>query len=217
MRREEAFFMSTLLTQDHRRKVFISYHHKNDQWAKDSLIKFNDQYKIFIDKSVDTEDIDDSLPDETIRRKIRDEYLRDSTVTIVLVGVETQYRKHIDWELYSSMVDGAVNKKSGIIAVMLPSTNCESFLATHEGEKEAIYSDCHSWRALTTKQEYESEYPYLPARIIDSLLIGSTISVTPWNRINHTSLQFLIEAAFRDRASCQYDFSRPMRRSNYNP
>lgn len=85
-------------------KVFISYHHDNDQWAKEKLLELNSKYDIFIDRSVDTGDISDDLSDEKIRKKIRDEYLRD-TVTILLVGTETKNRKHIDWELYSSMYD----------------------------------------------------------------------------------------------------------------
>ena len=92
-------------------KVFISYHHENDQWAKDALLECNEEHNIFIDAPVDTGDISDKLSDEQIRIKIRDEYLRDSTVTILLVGTETKNRKHIDWELYSSMIDGAKNKK----------------------------------------------------------------------------------------------------------
>ena len=83
----------------------------------------SDQHGIFIDQSVDTGDISDELCDEAIREKIRDDYLRDSTVTIVLVGLETKRRKHVDWEIYSSMIDGKKNKKSGILAVNLPSTN----------------------------------------------------------------------------------------------
>lgn len=93
-----------------RHKVFISYHHANDQWAKDRLIELNNQYDIFIDCSVDTGDIPDDWDDQKIRAEIRDNYLQDSTVTILLVGTETKYRKHIDWELYSSMFDGAINK-----------------------------------------------------------------------------------------------------------
>ena len=84
-------------------KVFISYHHTNDQWAKEALLKCNEENDIFINGSVDTGDISDDLSDEKIRKKIRDEYLRDTTVTILLVGTETKNRKHIDWELYSSM------------------------------------------------------------------------------------------------------------------
>ena len=78
-------------------KVFISYHHANDQWYKEELVRIGENNNIFVDRSVDTGDIPDNLSDEQIREKIRDEYLRDSTVTILLVGEETKYRKHVDW------------------------------------------------------------------------------------------------------------------------
>jgi hypothetical protein len=64
-------------------RVFISYHHANDQHYKESLLSLNEQYKIFIDGSVETGDISDDLDDQTIREKIRDEYLRDTSVTIL--------------------------------------------------------------------------------------------------------------------------------------
>ena len=70
-------------------KVFISYYHKDDQWYKDELVKLGTRNSIFIDESVDTKNISDDLPDERIRQIIRDEYLRDSTVTILLAGTET--------------------------------------------------------------------------------------------------------------------------------
>ena len=38
--------------------VFISYHHTNDQKYKVNLLDLNEQLGIFIDKSVDTGDID---------------------------------------------------------------------------------------------------------------------------------------------------------------
>ena len=87
-----------------------------DPWAG-SRSHWDGRPSLFIDTSVDTGGISDSLSDESIREKIRDEYLRDSTVTIVLVGTETKRRKHIDWEIYSSMYDGAVNKKSGVLVL----------------------------------------------------------------------------------------------------
>ena len=73
-------------------RVFISYHHANDQWYKDTLVEFGKKYNIFEDYSVDTGDISDDLTTEQIRETIRDEYLRDSTVTILLVGTETKNR-----------------------------------------------------------------------------------------------------------------------------
>ena len=196
-------------------KVFISYHHHNDQAFKDSLVTFNVTHKIFDDQSVDTGDIDDRLDDEAIRTKIRDEFLKDTTVTILLVGTETKGRKHIDWELYSSMYDGMINKKSGILVIQLPSTNCSSVYATHEGEKQTVYPDILNWTPITERTEFERRHPFLPDRIIDNLLAPKVkISVTTWDKITVGTLKYLIDAAYNDRQSCEYDLSRPMRRAN---
>ncbi len=198
-------------------KVFITYHHKNDQWYKERLVELGWQHSIFIDKSVDTGDVSEHLSDERIREIIRDEYLRDSTVTIVLVGTETERRKHVDWEIYSSMFDGTVNKKSGILVVNLPGTS-ENFTAAHgDGEKNCVYPDVTSWISVDTRREYERRYPHMPDRIIDNLLKPEAkISVAPWNRIENDvgKLKFLVDATFEDRGRCEYDFSRPMRRHN---
>ena len=199
-------------------KVFISYHHNNDQWAKDHLVTLNKKYGIFIDKSVDTGDINDDLPDETIRVKIRDEYLRDSTVTILLVGEETKKRKHVDWELYSSMRDSVLNKKSGILVVMLPSIAHGYYTVGHgDAEKSELYPNTHNWTSINSRQEYESRYPYMPERIIDCLLKGNShISVVQWNKVVNSpvSLRQLIEWTHEDREDCDYDLSRPMRKRN---
>lgn len=199
-------------------KIFISYHHANDQKYKEALIGANGQYDLFIDASVDTGDIDDNLNDEAIRQKIRDEYLKDSTVTIILVGLQTKYRKHIDWEIYSSMYNGKVNKQSGILVINLPSTGCTTFTAAHgEDEKRKIYPSTKSWTSITTRAEYERRYPYMPDRIIDNLLNkDAKISVTNWDNIKDdiSKLEFLIDVTFNDRFNCKYDLSRPMRRKN---
>ena len=196
-------------------KVFISYHHKNDQKYKDAILEINKQYPIFIDMSVDTGDISEDLSDEDIRQTIRDKRLRDSTVTILLVGTETKYRKHIDWEIYSSMYDGKVNKKSGILVVNLP-INANHFVITAgHGEKE-LYPEITSWTSVKTRKEYEQCYPYMPDRIIDNLLnTKAKISVTNWNKTaNPRILKDLIDITFRDRENCEYDLRRPMRRRN---
>ena len=198
-------------------KIFISYHHDNDQWYKNELIRIGEQNAVFIDKSVDTGDISESLSDEAIRRKIRDEYLRDSTVTIVLVGTETKQRKHIDWEIYSSMYDGPVNKKSGILAICLPSTGSDLVHAPHGNREKELFPDIAGWVPINSQAEFERRYPYMPARIIDSL-VGShgMISVVPWIRVggSGTTLEALIDLAFQGRSQCDYDLSTPMRRRN---
>lgn len=196
-------------------KVFISYHHTNDQYYKEDLLRFSEKHDIFSDKSVDTRDIDDGLPDQTIRELIRDDYLRDSTVTIVLVGTETKKRKHVDWEIYSSMFDGQKNKKSGILVITLPETNCTYFHSVHAGEKEAVYPQITNWTSIESRAEYERRYPYLSDRLIDNLMkSGAKVSVTNWDKITQQTLTFLIEAAHNDRSQCEYDLSRAMRRAN---
>jgi len=77
-------------------KVFVSYHHQNDQFYKEQLVEFGERYSIFIDRSVDTGDIPEQWDDDRIRREIRDLYLRDSTVTIVLVGSEQEKKLYPD-------------------------------------------------------------------------------------------------------------------------
>ncbi|MBO9475844.1 TIR domain-containing protein [Shimia sp. R10_1] len=202
-------------------KAFVSYHHKNDQSYREHLAYLAEHYGSFEDGSVEVGEIDDSLSSEAIRRIIRDEYLRDTSVTILLCGTETRFRKHIDWELKSSMIDGSVNKKSGILVIDLPSTSCTSWHAGLPGEKDAIYWDyTGGWTNFETKSKFETTYPDLPERIIDNLLESEVaMSVVPWSRIENQpeNLKFLIDATAIAGRSNNYDLSLPMRRKNYNP
>ena len=203
---------------NNKHKVFISYHHANDQAFKEELLRLNELHGLFIDASVDTADIDESLDDDAIRQKIRDDYLKDSTVTIVLAGKGTKRRKHVDWEIYSSMYNGKVNKQSGVLVINLPDTDCTYYTAAHgDDEKRKIYPENTSWTSISNRNEYESCYPCLPDRIIDNLLKNAAkVSVTNWERVTGDigKLRFLIDTTYNDRAVCDYDLSRPMRRAN---
>ncbi len=202
------------------RKVFISYHHGNDQAYKDALIALNNVYNIFIDRSVNTGDIADSLPTQTIRRKIRDEKLRDSTVTVLLVGTETRYRKHVDWELKSSMINGAVNKRSGILVVMLGNNHPDNGYVSSFLERSTLYPHVPRLQLVRTAAEFEALYPGLPDRIIDNMLEpGVSISIVQWSKIYNDpdALEFLIEVASEARMTNDYDLSRPMRMRDHNP
>ena len=200
--------------------VFISYHHEKDQWAKNALVNMNELHGIYAERSVRDGEISDQLPTETIRKMIRDNWLRKSTVTILLVGEETRFRKFVDWELKTSMIDGAVNKRSGILVIMLPSTGGTSFHAPFKQEKEQIYSDCTNWFSLKNRSDYVDRYPMLPERVYDNLVADEVyFSVTTWNRIERSpaNLRLLIELSANARSKNKYDTSRKMRMSNYNP
>ena len=100
-----------------RHKVFISFHHE-DQPYKDDLVEILEDH--IVDKSVEDGDIDDNLQTNTIRQKIRDEFIRDASVTIVLVGPCTWQRKHVDWEIGSSLRDTKKNSRCGLLGILLP-------------------------------------------------------------------------------------------------
>lgn len=104
-----------------RHKVFVSYHHANDQFYRNLFEEmFANTYEIMVSKSVQMGDIDENIATDTIRQKVRDEYLRDSTVTVVLIGTQTWQRKHVDWEIGSSIRDTQYNPRSGLLGIILP-------------------------------------------------------------------------------------------------
>lgn len=114
--------MSILNGINNRHKVFVSYHHANDQYYRNRFEDiFSNIYDVMVSRSVQIGDIDPGLKTETIRQKIRDNYLRDSTVTVVLIGTETWKRKHVDWEIGASIRDTLYNPRSGLLGIILPS------------------------------------------------------------------------------------------------
>jgi hypothetical protein len=104
-----------------RHRVFVSYHHALDEsYKKIFELRFGNAFGAMVPGSVTVGDIDPNLPTETIRQKIRDEYLRDTSVTVVLIGAESWQRKHIDWEIASSIRDTKANLRSGLLGILLP-------------------------------------------------------------------------------------------------
>ncbi len=97
-----------------KRKVFISYHHERDQiWANTFKRLFSSYYKIFYDNSLDDE-IESSDP-EYVNRAIREDYIKGSSITIVLCGKETWKRRYVDWEIRSTL-----HYKHALLGIALP-------------------------------------------------------------------------------------------------
>lgn len=205
-----------------RHRVFISYYHHDDQRYKDYLIKMQEfnietmqMQSIFEDFSVHENEIDDTgLSSEQIRCIIRDEYIKDATVLILLCGENTKKRKHIDWELHAAMYDSLANRQMGIIVINLPTIK-QGIRASSEEEKPLL-SDFGQWYSIENRAEFEGQYPYMPSRIIDNFVKGVPITVVEWSRIeNHpTILKQLIDNAFNRRFDFTYDHSSPLRRQN---
>lgn len=110
-----------------RHKVFVSFHHE-DQYYKDLFTQMMEDD--IVDESVGDGDIDDrNLSTETIRQRIRDGFISDATVTVVLIGPCTWQRKHVDWEIGSSLRRTRRNSRCGLLGILLPNH-------TNYGKKE---------------------------------------------------------------------------------
>ena len=117
---------------NNRHKVFVSYYHDEDQSYREGFeTLFADIHDIMVSESVEIGDIDPTLSTERVRQIIRDEYLKDSTVTVVLVGAHTWQRKFVDWEIGSSIRDTKNNPRSGLLGILLP-TYPRSASDTHD-------------------------------------------------------------------------------------
>ena len=105
-------------------KCFISFK-KEDELYKQTIQNWVDKNKIdMIDKSLD-EPIN-SYDEEYIMRRIRQDYLSDSTVTIFLIGtysaenLGTYEQRFIKRELQASLYNGSGNSRNGILGIVLP-------------------------------------------------------------------------------------------------
>ena len=166
-----------------RHKCFISYYHDSDQFYKDKFVRlFDDYYDIFIDGSVGDGDIPDYLSTETIRQKIRDNYLRDTSVTIVLIGPETWKRKYVDWEISSSVRNTQKNPRSGLLGILLPN---------HPNYGENTFTP-----------------NIIPPRLYDNVKCGFA-KIYNWTE-NPNIISSWIDAAFKRKNDVQPDNSRDM-------
>ncbi len=113
-----------------KQKVFMSYEHNNKIANNEkSDTEYRNEFEeicylhfdIIISKPIEDEKIYTSLTCEKIQAILRNQYLRDSSVTVVLIGNETWQSKHIDWEIAASLNSSNFNLKSGVIGIVLPS------------------------------------------------------------------------------------------------
>ena len=113
------------MTEEVRHKAFISYYHA-DQEAVDKFIEtFDHDRDVLIARAVGSDqtinELIDSEDADYVMRRIREKYLSDSTVTIVLVGKDTWTRKFVDWELAASLRQGeTAGLPNGVLAILSP-------------------------------------------------------------------------------------------------
>lgn len=143
-------------------KCFISFK-KEDEAYKKAIQSWVDINKVdMIDKSLNTPI--DSDNEDYIMRKIREDYLSDSTVTIFLIGTHSsenlgwEEQKYIKRELQASLYNGEGNTRSGILGVVLPQMYDSIYKGTY---KCSTCGNSHNWVAIddnTVIKEYSRNF-----------------------------------------------------------
>lgn len=200
-----------------RHKVFISYYHYDDQYYKNELLRLNNYYNFFDDYSVHENEInDDNLSSESIRRIIRDDWMQNATVLLLLCGQNTKKRKHIDWEIHTAMYDSRTNPQMGIVVVNLP-TISQTQRSTGNDDKQYFGYGINWVASSRDRTILEQDYPYMPSRIIDNFEKSDVhIPVVNWSTISndYNNLAGLIDIAYNKRSLNHYDHSTSLRRNN---
>lgn len=86
-------------------RVFVSYHHAGDQaYYNELAVALSSQYVFVQDNSLSRKiDSDNS---DYVMRVIREEFLTGTSCTVVLCGLNTSYRKFVDWEIMATLQKG---------------------------------------------------------------------------------------------------------------
>lgn len=121
--------MGNMLKTFTRHKTFISYHHADEQEVSGFINQFDHNHDVMIARGIGASmagDVINSTNTDYIKQRIRDLYLRDSSVTIVLIGAETWKRRFVDWEVAASLRNTANSSRNGLLAITLPSVATKS-------------------------------------------------------------------------------------------
>lgn len=202
--------------ENEKHKVFISFKYEDVKYVE-ILRSLNENLRIFEDFSAHDGEINDlNLTDEQVRKIIRDDFVKQSSVTIVLVGNDMRESKFVDWELHASMSDYDNYPSTGILVIQLP-TSPKKNIVNQSGIIKSMFPNW-DWHPMSTdKDVLDKKYFYLPKRIVDNLNKSEVfIDVINWDDLglslspDTNNLMKLIHFAFTKRKQ-KYDNSRPMK------
>lgn len=144
-------FGSTILGSAVRRKCFISYHHADQIEVYSFIRAFDSFHDIFIYRGLGlsmADDIINSTNTDYVMQRIRELYLSDSTVTIVMIGQCTWARRYVDWEIQASLRQGLANTPNGLLGIKLPSYRGNGYPARLNANlrpaEAGTLSDCYA-------------------------------------------------------------------------
>jgi hypothetical protein len=144
-----------------KRRVFISHYRGDKDEVNDFIYRFATLENVFTPYVLGANDNDafiKSTDPTYVMTQIRQKYLLDTTVTIVLVGSCTHSRRYIDWELKTSLRQGEYIP-NGVMGIILPSKGNSAYLPPRlEANWSNGHVDCYAryWIYPRTAEELGS-------------------------------------------------------------
>jgi hypothetical protein len=175
-----------------KRRVFVS-HYRGDKNEVDEFIDiFANRLNIFtpyvLGANNNDEFINSNNP-EYVMRRIRELYLKDSTVTIVLTGSCTHSRRYVDWEIKSSLRQSDNYIPNGLMGIILKSKGGNAYLPPRlEANWESGHSNCYAryWVYPSSGEQ-----------------LGEWIDDAYWARSNRNSLIVNSQNMIKYNATCK--------------
>ena len=146
-------------------KCFISFKKEDQRYRDkiDNLFSASDIINKGLDRVIDSNDGD------YIMKTIRQDYLKDSTVTVFLIGTHSAENEGCDYwgrrknyfierELQASLFNGESNTRNGILGVVLPEMCDQIYKGTYQCQK---CNGTHSYVAIddsTVIREFSVNY-----------------------------------------------------------
>lgn len=106
-----------------KRRCFISYHHDDELEVRAFLCTYSNA-EVFSHRVLGlgmANDIVNSNDTDYVMRRIREQYMQNTSVTIVMVGQNTWKRRYVDWEIAASLRNAFGNPANGLLGIKLPS------------------------------------------------------------------------------------------------
>lgn len=132
-----------------RHRCFLAHHAEDAE----EILGFVEEFKdVIIPRSIGVQGdaFIDSDDDDYVMSQIRQKYLGETTVTIVLLGQCTWARKYIDWEIYSSLRQSSSSTRNGLMSVRLASGQGARFPTRLETNLNGDDGYARAWKYPTS-------------------------------------------------------------------
>lgn len=137
-----------------KRRVFISFHHKDEAYRNEFNRLWGEQ---FTGMDVKLGDIPTESDADYIKRLIQVDHIVHSSVVVALYGTETRKRKHVDWEIHAGLSE-KVGDRKGLVIMIIPGFPVSPYDQNGNYDQSRLYPYLHPRTAENLRSGYADVY-----------------------------------------------------------